>query len=170
MHTVIEQKGIRTIHEGNRLEVTDVEGNTKISAFQEFGATMEISADEYESMTLSDVMKRIDETTEELRRQKSKYVYGTLEKITQEAGNVHDAEGNLTPEKFISIIGNSSVSFDKQGHPRMQFVAGPVAASKLVEVRKRIADDPKLLARWNEVMLVKKREWDDREATRKLVE
>ena len=169
MHPVFEGKGIRTAHEGDRLSTTDTDGHVDVTPFARVEAEMTVRVDEYDSMTMEDLIKRLDETADDLGRQKSRHMYDMLDRVTEATGNVYDAQGNLTPEKMIDALSRFPWSFDGAGEPQLALLIHPRALPKLRQIERCIDTDPSLSQKWRELLAAKRREWHDREALRKLV-
>jgi hypothetical protein len=49
-------------------------------------------------------------------------------------------------------------------------VINPIQAPRLAKELKRMETEPNLIKRFEELLVQKKRDWDDREANRKLVD
>ncbi len=165
----IERKGVRTVHEGDRFATTDIHGNITLQPFERFQTELAIPADEYNSMSLSDVLDRVDQTTEELVRQKNRHIYRTLDEITESTGNVFDAGGNLTADKLIDGLSQIPWTFDRSGAHQFIIIVHPDNRRKLADLERQIDTTPRLTRKWQELIASKRREWNDREALRKLV-
>jgi len=62
-------------------------------------------------------------------------------------------------------------SFDESGNwQRPTFVLNPIQAPRLRKELERMETEPNLIRRFEELLVQKKRDWDDREANRKLVD
>ena len=120
-------------------------------------------------MSLNDVLDRVDQTTDELVRQKNRHIFRTLDEVTESTGNVFDAGGNLTADKLIDALSQIPWTFDRSGAHRMTIVVHPDNRHKLADLERQIDTNPRLTRKWQDLVAFKRREWDDREALRKLV-
>ena len=120
-------------------------------------------------MSLSDVLDRVDQTTDELIRQKNHHIHRTLDTITEATGNVFDAGGNLTADKLIDALSQIPWTFDGSGAHQMAIMLHPDNLPKLADLERQLDTNPRLTRKWQELVASKHREWNDREALRKLV-
>jgi hypothetical protein len=88
-----------------------------------------------------------------------------------EAGQVVDAQGKpLDAELIFQVIESVQIDFDDDGNQHsFSFAVGPELYARLQAELQKIADDPVLKQRYDEIMNRKRMEWRDREAARKLV-
>ena len=91
----------------------------------------------------------------------------------ESVGNVVDAGGELTPDKFLDLFRKVQMDFDPQTlqpKPGFTFVMHPDTAASVVPKVKEWEKDPRLKAEYERILAEKREEWRDREANRKLVD
>lgn len=93
-------------------------------------------------------------------------------KTLDEVGQVVDAGGKpLDAELIFRAIESVQIDFDDDGnHHNFSIVVGPELYPRLQEELQKIADDPVLKRRHDELMDRKWMEWRDRKAARKLLD
>jgi hypothetical protein len=84
----------------------------------------------------------------------------------------HDAGGRpISAELIFETWESMDFSFDEKGNwQRPTLVINPIQAPRLTKELKRMETEPDLIERFEELLAQKKRDWDDREANRKLVD
>ena len=91
----------------------------------------------------------------------------------ESVGNVVDAGGELTPDKFLDLFRKVQMDFDPQTlqpKPGFTFVMHPDTAASVVPKVKEWEKDPRCKAEYERILAEKREEWRDREANRKLVD
>ena len=91
----------------------------------------------------------------------------------QSVGNVVDAGGELTPDKFLDLFRKVQMDFDPhtlQPSPGFTFVMHPNTAASVIPKVKEWETDPRFNAEHERILAEKREEWRDREANRKLVD
>jgi len=169
LHPIFDGNGIRIMHEGDRFSINGERGWKHAGHFQEASAKFEIDLKEYPSLTLDELLEKVDEATAELLAQKSKMIFESLDKVTAETGNVINVQGALSPEHFFEMIEKVELAFDQDGKPKMGMVAGAGAHAKIISLIQMIEADASLKRRMDDLMERKKDAWRSRESSRALV-
>ncbi|QQS18325.1 hypothetical protein IPL68_06950 [Candidatus Saccharibacteria bacterium] len=87
-------------------------------------------------MTPEEVFVIVDEMAKEIGSQMAKYQFEVLNKTIEETGNSVDAKGQkLSPELFLETISMMSISFDKDGNPKLPTI---VISPKTADQWKRV--------------------------------
>lgn len=158
--------GTRIIHEGDRFSVQHEDGTIESKPFFTAKSMMEIRVDEYNDMTQTDVLERVSDVADDLLAQRDRHIIHTLDEVVEKAGNVYDVKGD--PDRFIDALSGMDFEFD-DGNPGPVLIVHPSTLPKAKELLRRIETDPRLKKRMDVLMDNKRREWNDREALRKLV-
>ena len=166
----LNEKGMRTVHEGNSLKVIREDGTVDKNNFDSFETTIEFPVQEIENIDIGQINEKIEKATFELKRQKENHIFSKIDEITKQTGNVYDARGNLTPEKFIDFLEQMPIAFDKKGKVATSIVCAPNMTEKFASIFNAIEAKDELKKRMDDIMIKKKKEWDDREHSRKLVD
>jgi hypothetical protein len=147
------------------------DGTQEVNPLQKLEAGMEISLKDYEKLTPADMFKRLQEQMQDFQLKKSKALFDKLRKTTEEVGHVSNLHGQpLTGEFLIESYKKLHIDFEGDGTPRMPtIVCGSEAKQVFERAIKEIQDNPELARKFAAVIDEKRREWRDRESSRKLV-
>ena len=117
-------------------------------------------------------LSKIDTVAKELETQKEKIVISTMKKSTEATGNVVSAKGEpFTPRLIIDALSKMEIEFNKEGKFQPPVLVVSPQLAKVIS--KRAADWEKDLGyakAFAELVEKKRREWRDRENSRKLVD
>jgi len=159
------------IHEGNRMRTVRADGSIDESELKQASAEMSINFEDIPNLALRDRLVKLNETADQMARQMSEHMFGTLNEILEKAGQVVDQKGKpLDAEAVFGLLETMEIEFDKgDGQMELSIVVPPALAPKMTEVFEHIHSDAILRSRYEEIILRKRMEWRDREADRKLV-
>lgn len=164
----LSEIGKKTMFEGNELVII-VDGQVLETPMQEISSTIKIDLSDYENLSLEEVFTRIQGCAEEMESQKMKLFFDRMEQVTSQTGNKADVNGQLTPDIFLNLLEKMEISFDENGKYNQTFYGGATATEAMKNVLKTIEQSPELTSRHDEIIKNKRREWVDRESSRKLV-
>lgn len=159
------------IQEGDRLRVVRADGSIDDSELKRASAEMIIENSEAPRLTFTERIAKLNDVAEEMSRQMSEHLFGTLNEVLDKAGQVTSNKGRpLDPDAFFSVMEKIQLDFDESGkHHKLSIVVPPNLKMKMEQVLNQIDTDPELQKRYEEIILKKRIEWLDREASRKLV-
>jgi hypothetical protein len=103
----------------------------------------------------------------------SKEILQRAGEAADSVGNVVHAGGELTPAAFLEVFRTIQMDFDgRTGEPAPGYVwvMHPEMAASVLPKVKEWETDPKFNAEYNRIIALKREEWRDREANRKLVD
>lgn len=123
-------------------------------------------------MSPEDVFAIVDEKAKDLGGQMAKYHFSVLNKSIKESGNSVSAKGQqLSPELFLETISKISISFDKEGKPKLPtIVISPKSSEQWKRVIAEAEVDPEHKKKFDAIIAQKKKEFDAEQARRKLVD
>jgi len=157
--------------EGDSVSYTRHDGSGETIQFQQFKSTIEIADAEYSALTWKDVVRKVEESAAEMGNEMFRHMLDKVDEITKETGNRVDAGGNLTPEKFLELLGRIEIQFDLAGNPILPTIVGGDVASRAVKkVLQDISSSTQLQRQMDLVIETQKERWRDRESARKLVD
>lgn len=138
---------------------------------KEMSSHLEILATDVPTLGLQELMVRFDKLAEDLAGQQARHIYSALNAAVEKHGNTIDAKGErLTAEKLVELLEQMHIDFAPDGTPMLPSIhAHPVMAESIERANEELAASPALQARWNECIREKRRDWDAREASRRLV-
>ena len=142
---------------------TDMDG-------QELSIPITLNREEMRDMSV--VREKVMALARQIGEEQTQRMLKVVSDAADEVGNVVQADGELTQEKFLEIFRTVEMEFDPktlQLLPGFQFVMHPETAAKVIPKIKEWEKDPEFNAKHERIMERKREEWRDREARRKLV-
>jgi hypothetical protein len=160
-----------TVHEGESMRISRADGSVRDSGMKPASAEMTMNYAEIPNLTAQDRRKQLDDLADQMARQMSEHLFGSLNEDIEKAGQVVSAGGRpLTADVFFEVLEKLEVDFDEAGNPKgLQLVVGPDLMPRIRELAEQERRDPAIRRRHDEIMQKKWLEWRDREAARKLV-
>ena len=162
-----------TQHEGGRGVMTRVDQSTDSMENSVAQIRFELKHDEMKSFDLPALQKKLFEMAEQLSEQQSTALFKSVAQAAESVGNTVNGHGDFKQEDFLEILRKVDIEFDpKTGEiaPGFNFVMHPdtakIAMAKVSEWEK----DPNFVAAHKALMDQKKKEWNDRENRRTLVD
>lgn len=112
------------------------------------------------------------EMAEEMAKQQSQYVFARISEAVEAVGNSVHAGGDFQPEHLLEVLRRKEMSFDPVTlEPTGEFfVVHPDTFKKIEPKLREWEKDPAFRAAHDALMEEKRREWREREASRKLVD
>jgi hypothetical protein len=142
----------------------------EVTKLKTFSADAHFGKNELREMSLSDVFKRFLETAGKMGEKVELASIQDLDDKLTEKGQTASVSKEFTPDDILKSLDILSISFDEDGKAQFPtFMGGEEASKKIAEAFKKLDEEP-YLTRFRELIEKKKREWDDRENSRKLVD
>jgi len=169
---VLSQIGKVTIHEGDLRTTWREDGTFETAIYMEHSYDVNVdllALNEKGDSVLDDTLSRLHDSSQDAKKQE---FFRVLEESTKEAGTLKDAGGRpLTAELILEVWERLWFTFDKNGVWKMpQATAHPAQAERYRQELARIENEGDLRQRFNELLERKRREWNARQANRKLVD
>lgn len=166
--------GIRKFifHEGNQLATTSIDGYEDRSPLQEHQVRFEISEEENREKGPHAIFERIPTLAKDMASQREKALFEKMNDVTKRTGNIVEGDGKgLTPELIMKTLEKIDMSFDEHGNPIMPtLIVSPDVLKKMEENTDLWKETPEMQQKMVELIKTKRREWDDRQNRRKLVD
>lgn len=158
--------------EGDKMSNGMVDGTIRDSEYKTIQSETSIPTDELIEKGFLAHVESAQKVAEDMQRQQVQMIFKQLEEATKATGNVVDNNGGpFTHDTFLKAIETVWIDFSDDGQPYMpSLVVHPTLGNKLKELIPKWEADPALKARLDAVLAKKKKEWDDRESDRKLVD
>lgn len=117
-------------------------------------------------------VENIRSAAEEMKKQKAQYLFEKIKEATDKTGNVVDGKGRpFSFELFVESIKKIWIEFDEKGNPHMTtMVVPPEIGEKLRVLLPEWEKNLEYKKIMEEIMEAKRKEWNDRESHRKLVD
>jgi len=163
----------KEIHfEGNRMSNRDASGHLHETAYTRIEAKATVKHADIIEKGVFAFLEPNKHAADEMRDQAAKMAIDTLSMMTQSVGNVVD-NGNkpFTFDTYLQALDTVQMDFDDAGVPQgLTWVTHPDAAPKIQAVVEEALKSPENQKRLKDLHARKKKEWDDRESHRKLVD
>lgn len=160
------------VFEGNRLATKGVTDEIDQSPFKEMRSDLVIDRKELIDKGIMAYIENIQGTVEDIQRQQTKMVFEGVQKATERIGNIVDGKGRpFDFELFYGVVEKVQIEFDEAGNPFLpQLFVSPELGLKLKELMPQWNANPDYKQRMEALMAKKRKEWNDRESNRKLVD
>lgn len=168
---VFNQSPKHIIHEGQEMRTSRADGSVAETNLKSASTEMTIKLEEIPTLSLDERVRRLDVLAEDMARQMSEHLFGTLNEDLEKAGQVVDRKGKpLDAEAIFEMIEKIQFDFNEDCETHnVSIVIAPSMREQMKEVMEQIETDPSLRKRHDKLMAKKRMEWRVREATRKLV-
>jgi len=160
-------------HEGDKAILGTIEGKQKELDYKGFESIFRISKDEIKSLTIEDVIKKIDSVANEMTGHMAQTMFANIKEAAKEVGTEIEQKGKpFTFETFLEALDKIWIDFDeKTGKPHMpSLVMHPNLLARIKDKFPEWEKNEEYRKRFNEIMKRKYKEWYDRESNRKLVD
>lgn len=158
--------------EGNRMATSPQDGGLDESGYQELSGGIEVKREDIIAKGTMAFIEPIENAAEEIKKQKAEMLFSKMKEITEKTGNVVDGKGKpFSFELCLEALEKIQIDFNEDGTPSpMTLVVSPQLMVKIKEKMPEWEQNPEYRKRHDELMARKRKEWDDRESNRKLVD
>ena len=128
------------------------------------------SLSDFEETSPADILEMMKEIGRKLAVEQEKIIIDTVEEACKAAGTITSLQSDPI-EGLLESVGKRFIEFDEAGQPIFGVcVANPETMPKVQDLWNRIFATPELKSRFDNLIEQKRRQFLDREASRKLVE
>lgn len=158
--------------EGNKISSKTENGELDQSGYKEISSKILINREDVIAKGPMAFVENIQNVVEEIKKKKAKFVFDNLKEITSKTGNVVNGKGQpFSFDIFMEMLNKISIAFDDQGNPDWPtLVVSPKMGAKLREKFPEWESNPDYKKRLVKLIKRKRKEWNDRESHRKLVD
>lgn len=158
--------------EGDKMSSGTVDGHVRDSDYTTIQTETSIPKEELIERGFLAHIEHARKAALDMQRQETQMIFKQLEEVTERTGNTVDNGGRpMTSETYLGLLDKVWIEFDDKGKPFMPtLVTGPALSQKLKELMPKWAIDPEFNTKLEAILVKKKKEWDDRESHRKLVD
>jgi hypothetical protein len=166
--------GIRVEHhfEGSRMSYKTVDGEPNETEYQAASSEFQIKKEDVIAKGAMAYVENLRDAAEEMKRQKAGYLFEKMKEVTDKTGNVVNGKGQpFSFELFVEMIKKIWIDFDEDGKPIMPtVVVSPELGEKLRVILPEWEKKPEYKKIIDDIIEEKRKEWNDRESHRKLVD
>lgn len=161
----------RRYHEGVEGRLVREDGSVDDTEMEEISVTETFEYDEFGDLSLEEVFNRYKNIIDKIDIEKEKSVLSDISEAAESVGNTIGAEGEeITPELVLEMLREVQIQFDRNGDPILpSFVIHPDAGDQVESALGKLGEEP-YKSEMEEVIRQKRKEWNDRESRRKLVD
>jgi len=158
--------------EGNRMSTKTENGVQESSGYKEISGGLQIKKEDIITKGPGAFTENIQKMAEDIQRQQVKFVLNDIKEITDKTGHVVNGKGQpITFELIMEMYEKIWIDFDDHGNPYFPTLClPPVIAAKVKDKWKEWISNPEYRKKFNEIIEQKRKEWNDRESHRKLVD
>lgn len=155
-------------HEGRGFILMREDGTQETTDYRQMTGEIRIDFGDIQRKGEIAIDEALNSANKEIHETQRKALFETLDRTVPH----HDAGGRpISAELILETWESMDFSFDENGNwQRPTLVLNPIQAPRLRKELKRMETEPDLIRRFEELLAQKKRDWDDREANRKLVD
>ena len=158
--SIIEGDGATIVRENNETEPFDFHG---------ISSNINYSYKDIPNQTINDIYKQFIRMADDFAEQQFILSVKEIDKAVEKIGN--KVSGKLTPQMIFEMTKKRLIPFDENGRMINQMmIVHPDNFPNIEKVFKEIEENPILKKEYDSIMEDKKREWRDRENSRKLVD
>lgn len=160
-------------HEGRNSQLTRLDDSTQTTNYRRAEFSFTMSREEHKHFDPSSLVQKLVDAARKIGEDQTKHMLEAVGKAADEVGNVVHADGELTKDKFLDVLRRVAMDFDPKTleiAPGFMWVMHPDMAAKVVPRMQEWEKDPEFNAKHERLMELKREEWRDREARRKLVD
>jgi len=166
--------GIRVEHhfEGSRMSYKTVDGEPNETEYQAASSEFQVKREDVIAKGAMAYVENLRDAAEEMKRQKAGYLFEKMKEVTDRTGNVVNGKGHpFSFELFVESIKKIWIDFDEDGKPIMPtMVVSPELGEKLRVILPEWVKNPEYKKTIDDIIDKKRKEWNDRESHRKLVD
>ncbi len=157
--------------EGDASAIERASGEVEATQFQPAHAELQVAIAEIPSLTLGEVLQRLDKMAESLAGQIAEGFYRTIGEVLEGAGQSISAHGRpLSAEHILEVLTKIHIDFDASGKPRLpEMHIHPRMQEAAERAMAELQSNAELGRQWESLIVQKKEEWRAREASRRLV-
>lgn len=160
-------------HEGKEMSYQTVEGNIENQPYEQFHGELTITPEEVIQQPLEHFIDKFRQMGIDAASQIARFSFQTIDKVIDKTGNKIDAKGKkLSPDLILESLEMLPIDFDPDtGKAKLpNFYIHPNQSEAYKKVIEEAKQDPEFKKRFDEMVERKRKEWNDREAVRKLVD
>ena len=168
-------KGVATFHqhEGKLGKIVCTDGSEGTIGFKSVSCESVLNREEMKRFDIEALLQKLTAFAQQIGQAQTQQMLALAGEAAESVGNVVRTGGELTPDKFLEVFRLVEMDFDPQTlrpKPGHVIAMHPDIAASVIPKVKEWEKDPKHKEEYERIIAVKREEWRDREANRKLVD
>jgi len=160
------------VHEGDSLTSSSIDGYSESVEYKTMAVNFKITKEEIINKGPDAFFSKVDEIAKEIVKQQSQLLFNKVEKVTERTGHIVDAKSKpLSPQLILEALEKIAIDFDEYGNPIFPYLV--LSSDQYEKIKDEIPKwetDLEFRKKHKELIEKKRREWIDRENSRKLVD
>lgn len=158
--------------EGNSSRLIRENGLIEEKSIDKIEAETSFSFQEIDRMNFDEILLKFDEIAQGIASKLFTMGINEIDRVTTNVGNKFNFSGEeLRPEHLFEMLKKIHVDFDNKDNPILPTcLSGEKTQKKIIDLFNEIDENPQYRNKFNEIIIDKRIEWREREASRKLVE
>jgi len=157
--------------EGNEFSIHKDGKSVRNTPYTEASSVIPVDRNDVISNGVDAYFGKVIDMLEEISNQKAKMLIDVLDKAAGKTGNIIKGEGPFTPETYFAALEKIDVAFDENGEPiPVSMLVAPQVAREIEEHLPEWLENVEYKKKYDEIIRKKKKEFNDRESDRKLVD
>jgi len=159
------------IFEGRQLVSVMKNGQVFKTSLAKISGEINILNNDVKTGNIAKVLEYIDQMALDRAQKQTGITVEEFKRVTSPTGQMTDYGGRpFDADAFFTLIEKVEIDFKKDGSVKhLRFVYTPELDKRVKEVLAELESNPEYKKRYKEIIDKKRQEWNDREASRKLV-
>lgn len=171
-HPLLSQMREHSYREGTANSIQRESGEEVSSGMKKLEELLKIDSKDIAEQGPLAFIQPLKNMADSINEKRMEMVLRDIHEATEVTGNVLDTKGEqLSHDHLLQMLEKITIPFDESGNPLMPSMV--VNENLMKKLQERIPEweaDPENKRKFEELMQTKKKEWDDRESHRKLVD
>jgi hypothetical protein len=163
--------GTKTFFEGHGYRIIREDGSVEQSDFQHHEAKFDFDLDDLSKADSNTIRSMIEAVADDFAMKQGQFIFKTIDETINNAGTAIDAHGQpFSPELFLEAIRSIDIDFTQAEEPILPtFVIGTGLRETIEKMIDEQDADEITKRKFAELIEIKRKDWNDRESSRKLV-
>lgn len=173
---IISKVNRKMVFEGKKHSIIDSSGDFIEKSYEKVASEFSVTLDEVLERGIYIFVEKSFEASNEIADKTTEGLINEISNVTSKTGNEIDASGMLFTEAYLNGLKNMYVEFDEKGNPYLPTLFLHPETYKKVDnqLREHFKENQRNIIQYNkkleDIIELKRKEWNDRQSNRKLVD
>jgi len=162
----------KTVFEGKRHSIVDSSGDFIENTYDRIASEFSVTPHEALERGIYVFVEKTLEASNEIAKKTTEGLIKEISNAATKSGNNIDASGMLFTDAYLDGLKNMHMEFDENGNPYLPTIFMHPETYKKVD--ERLKENPSHILEYNkkldEIIEIKRKEWNDRQGNKKLVD